>query len=199
MKTPPKQTLCLALSGAFLWGSCATHRLPEYDERPENKPGLLVRAASPHYTIEDDKTFPVFKNPYQPAGLRGYPIGRGLYELYRGKDATYLTCSYRLPENWWFFGFYSGDMLIDRKTGDRYMMRKVEYYPTDTCFWISGKAGMNVRFVMEFPPLPKKVKKIDYFQAGGPSRYNFDGSPKRIENLRVKHLRPNMPAGRIIR
>ena len=112
-----------------------------------------------------------------------------------------MTTTYRCQSDHFFFCFYSGDMLIDRKTGDRYMMRGLEYYPTDTCFWINGSEGKYVRFVQVFPPLPKQVKEIDIFQAGGPSRDNFDGSPSRIEGLRVEDLRPRryVPQGRIIR
>ena len=36
-------------------------------------------------------------------------------------------------------------MLVDRKTGDRYMMRGLEHYPTDTCFWLNGAAGKYVQ------------------------------------------------------
>ena len=204
MRTHKKQTLCMALLGAMMLGACATSKLPAYDVRPENRPpGKMTRAGSPNYTIENEHTFHVFQDPYTVMEPRGKRLNgsSGLYELYRTKEATYLTSTFLCPADWWFFCFYSGDMLIDRKTGDRYMMRGLEYYPTDTCFWLNGAAGKYVRFVQVFPPLPKQVKEIDIFQAGGPSRYNFDGSPKRIEGLRVEDLRPrrDIPQGRIIR
>ena len=201
MKTHKKQILCMALAGGMMLGGCATGKLPDYDARPENRPpGKMTRAASPRYTIENEHTFPVYQNPYtvmEPEGKR-LSGNSGYYELYRAKDATYLTWTYLCPADWWFFCFYSGDMLIDRKTGDRYMMRGLEHYPTDTCFWINGSAGKYVRFVQVFPPLPKQVKEIDIFQAGGPSRHNFDGSPKLIKGLRVEELRPKVPQGRVI-
>ena len=202
MRTHRKQTLCMALLGAVMLGGCTTGKLPKYDARPDNRPpGQMTRAGSPYYNIENEHTFPVFKDPYTVAMPRGRVLfGGNLYELYRAKEATYVTATYGCPADWWFFCFYSGDMLIDRKTGDRYMMRGLEYYPTDTCFWISGSAGKYVRFVQVFPPLPKQVKEIDFYQAGGPSRFNFDGSPKRIERLRVEDLRPkrDIPQGRTI-
>lgn len=202
MKTRKKQTFCMALLGTMMLGSCATSKLSDYDVRPENRPpGKMIRAASPQYTIKDDRTFAMYQDPYTVVKPEGKRLGgSGYYELYRAKEATYLTSTFLCPEDGWFFCFYSGDMLIDRKTGDRYMMRGLEYYPTDTCFWISGSAGKYVRFVQVFPPLPKQVKEIGFYQAGGPSRFNFDGSPKRIERLRVEDLRPkrDIPQGRTI-
>lgn len=204
MRTHKKQTLCMALLGAMMLGACATSKLPAYDVRPENRPpGKMTRAGSPDYDIQLYQTFYAFEDPYtvyRPQGKR-LPGCSGYYELYRAKEATYLTTTYRCQSDHFFFCFYSGDMLIDRKTGDRYMMRGLEYYPTDTCFWINGSEGKYVRFVQVFPPLPKQVKEIDIFQAGGPSRDNFDGSPRRIEGLRVEDLRPRryVPQGRIIR
>ena len=204
MKRSKVLPFLMALFGVGLFGSCATSKLQlsEFDVRPENRPpGMMTRAASPDYTIDNEHTFPVYKNPYTVDRPQGTRLSDGICELYRAKEATYLTFAYRIPEDWWFFCFYSGDMLIDTKTGDRYMMRGLEYYPTDTCFWINGSAGKYVRFVIVFPPLPKHVKEIDFFMAGGPSRFNFNGMAERLKGLRVEDLRPKrpMPQGRIIR
>ena len=202
MRTHEKQTLCMALLGAMMLGACATSKLPAYDVRPENRPpGKMTRAGSPDYDIQLYQTFYAFEDPYtvyRPQGTR-LPGCSGYYELYRAKEATYLTSTYRCQSDHFFFCFYSGDMLIDRKTGDRYMMRGLEYYPTDTCFWINGSKGKNIRFVMVFPPLPKKVKTVDFFIPSSPSRHNFDGSAKRERGLSVKDLRPEsaLPAGQV--
>ena len=75
------------------------------------------------------------------------------------------------------------------------------YYPTDTCFWIKDCQDRFVRFVMVFPPLPKKVKTVDFFIPSSASRFNFDGSEKRESGLRVEDLRPKhrIPQGEVIR
>ena len=145
--------------------SCAASRRGAYDVRPENRAALSQeRKASPHYRMDNEHTFPVYKDPYtvkSPEGLMLFD--RWYYELYRAKEATYVTATYRCPESWWFFHVNSRCAIIDNKTGDRYMLREVEYYPTDTCFWIKDCQDRFVRFVMVFPPLPKKVKTVDFF------------------------------------
>ena len=171
--------------------------------RPENRAALYQeRKASPHYRMDNEHTFPVYKEPYTVNS----PEGRGLfnqayYELYRAKEATYVTATYRCPESWWFYHFNSGCAIIDNKTGDRYMLREVEYYPTDTCFWIKDSRDKFVRFVLVFPPLPKKVKTVDFFIPSGESRFNFDGSEKHMSGLCVEDLRPKhrIPQGEVIR
>ncbi len=52
--------------------------------------------------------------------------------------------------------------IIDNKTGDRYMLREVEY-PTDTCFWINGSEGQNIRFVMVFPAVAQESEDRGLF------------------------------------
>lgn len=102
MKTRKKQILCMALSGAMMLGGCATGKLPDYDARPENRPpGKMTRAASPRYTIENEHTFPVYQNPYTVMEPNGRRLGgSGWYELYRTKEATYLTSTYLCPADW---------------------------------------------------------------------------------------------------
>ena len=185
----------IGMLAVVLWlSSCAVSRREAYDVRPENRAALYQeRKASPHYRMDNEHTL-------------NSPEGRGLfnqayYELYRAKEATYVTATYRCPESWWFYHFNSGCAIIDNKTGDRYMLREVEYYPTDTCFWIKDSRDKFVRFVLVFPPLPKKVKTVDFFIPSSASRFNFDGSEKRESALRVEDLRPKhrIPQGEVIR
>lgn len=96
--------------------------------RPENRAALYQeRKASPYYRMDNEHTFPIYKAPYTVNQQEGQVLfGRGAYELYRAKDATYVTATYRCPEDWWFFNFNSGWAIIDNKRGDRYMLREVE-------------------------------------------------------------------------
>lgn len=194
----------IGMLAVVLWlSSCATSRREAYDVRPENRAALsLERKASPYYRMDNEHTFPVYKGPYTVNPPEGkWLFSEAYYELYRAKDATYVTATYRCPESWWFFHFNSGCAIIDNKTGDRYMLREVEYYPTDTCFWIKDSRDKFVRFVLVFPPLPKKVKTVDFFIPSSASRFNFDGSEKRESALRVEDLRPKhrIPQGEVIR
>lgn len=194
----------IGMLAVVLWlRSCATSRRRAYDMRPENRAALYQeRKASPYYRMDNEHTFPIYKAPYTVNQQEGQVFfGRGAYELYRAKDATYVTATYRCPEDWWFFNFNSGWAIIDNKRGDRYMLREVEYYPTDTCFWIKDSRDKFVRFVLVFPPLPKKVKTVDFFIPSGESRFNFDGSEKHMSGLYVEDLRPKhrIPQGEVIR
>lgn len=140
----------IGMLAVVLWlSSCATSRRGAYDMRPENRAALYQeRKASPYYRMDNEHTFPIYKAPYTVNQQEGQVLfGRGAYELYRAKDATYVTATYRCPEDWWFFNFNSGWAIIDNKRGDRYMLREVEYYPTDTCFWIKDSRDKFVRFV----------------------------------------------------
>ena len=204
MNTVKRQAVGIALATLCLLGSgCASSRQSAYyDARPDNKKPVLVQKASKNYNIEDDKTFAAYKNAYTISRLEGKPLikDQGYYQLYLAKDTTYLTVSYFCPEDAWFFHFNSGYCIIDRETGNRYMLREVEYFPTDTCFWIKGAARKYVRFALKFPPLPLSVEEIDLFSPSSPSRYNFDGSAWRASGLSVKELRPKerIPQGEII-
>ena len=77
--------------------SCAASRRGAYDVRPENRAALSQeRKASPHYRMDNEHTFPVYKDPYtvkSPEGLMLFD--RWYYELYRAKEATYVTATYR--------------------------------------------------------------------------------------------------------
>ena len=192
-----KQTLCIALTALCLLGSCASSR--NYDGKPENRRPLMTKAPSANYNIQDDQTFAAYKNAYTVNAPEGKKLFEGaFYQLYRNKKATYVTATYRCPEDAWFYHFNSKCAIIDQETGDRYMLRGVEYFPTDTCFWINGAAGKYVRYVLEFPPLPKRVKVVDFFIPGTESRYNFDGNAKRENGLVVEELRPKTRTGKII-
>lgn len=204
MNTVKRQAMGIALATLCLLGiGCVSSRQQAYyDPRPENSKPTLVQEASKDYTIENTKTFAAYKNVYTISRLEGKFLveDKGVYQLYLTKDTTYLTVAYFCPQNPWFFFFNSGFSIIDRETGNRYMLREVEYFPTDTCFWIKGAARKYVRFVLKFPPLPLSVEEIDLFSPSSPSRYNFDGSAWRTSGLSVKELRPKerIPQGEII-
>ena len=103
---------------------------------------------------------------------------------------------YAFGEDTWnefgmFYRFEGKCAIIDSKTGDRYMLRRVEHFPTDTCFWVHNSGEWNYnRFVLVFPPLPAKVDSVNFFIPDGPSRKLFDGTGKRSKNIGVAELRP---------
>lgn len=180
----------LALAAATcLTCACATTKLPMYDPRPDNDAPELVKPQAADYDINDTKTFATYKNVYTVTEPDGKMIfNDDYYRLYRTKDATYVTATY-LNENKKFYLFNSQCAIIDSKTGDQYMLRRVEHFPLDTFFWVEGTGNSYIRFVLVFPPLPVDVEKVDLFKAGGFSRKRFDGSADCWRNLSVEWLR----------
>lgn len=146
--------LALAAATAAMMCACAASRQAAYDPRPDNIEPKLTQPQAENYNIDDTKTFARYSYPYsvtRPAGLRLFHSA--YYQLYRTKDATYVTATYAHNDRKFYY-FNSGCTIIDSDTGDQYMLRRLEYFPTDTFFWIDAIDGNFVRFVLVFPPLP---------------------------------------------
>jgi len=208
MKTIHLAAICLLLAG------CATHKdsvlelvTNDYDQRPANKAPTLERPAWPNYDTQNENSFAVFAN------LQTIPIadhrnnkallssGRGKfwpgrYTLYRCPEATYVAFDWEVPDyqDWWFFRFTTGSMIIDADTGDQYMLREVEHFPMDQCFWIHGQSGKAIRFVLVYPPLPLTVKRIEFYEASAESREWMKGDARRTTTITLEELRPNHPS-----
>ncbi len=72
------------------------------------------------------------------------------------------------------------------------MLRRLEYFPTDTFFWIDAIDGNFVRFVLVFPPLPDNVETVDFFMPSSPERRYFNGEAMSERGLSVKKLRKDV-------
>jgi len=174
--------------------------LAEYDERPENKQPVLERPAWPNYDLHNDRSFAAFSHiQTAPEGKRGKHLTEengsftsGQYTLYRCKDATYLTYDWLVPQkqDWWFFRFTEGSALIDADTGDRYLLKEVEHFPLNQCFWIYGQSTETIRLVLKFPPLPLSVKRIQWYEASAESRRWMNGTGMITKAYDVDDLRP---------
>lgn len=199
--------LALAAATAAVMCACATTRQADYDPRPDNTEPKLTQQQAQDYDINDTKTFARYSYPYTVTGPEGLHLFHSAYyKLYRTKDATYVTATYP-QSNRRFYYFNSGCAIIDSDTGDQYMLRRLEYFPTDTFFWIDAIEGNFVRFVLIFPPLPANVKTVDFFMPSSPERKYFDGQAMSERGLSVKTLRkdvdktasrPPVKRGRII-
>ena len=187
------RNIALAAAACVLAAACASQRAGNYDKRPDNPAPLLRQPAPTSYNLHNSGTFPHYTKVNGVNRTDGKPLfSGGRYQLYRTKEATYVTADYRpsWPDSV-FYRFEGKCAIIDSKTGDRYMLRRVEHFPTDTCFWVHNPGEWNYnRFVLVFPPLPAKVKTVDFFMPDGPSRKLFDGTGKRAKNINVAELRP---------
>lgn len=202
-----KKFMFTLMAAATMLIACRTQSaLADYDVRPENKQPVLERPAWPNYDVHNDRSFAAFSH-IQTASPNGVSTFHGTYTLYRCEDATYLCYDYTVPtyQDWWFFRFTEGSAIIDADTHDRYMLRHVEHFPMNQCFWIYGQAGETIRIVSVYPPLPSSVKNIQFYEASAPSRQWMAGGESLSRTYKVKDLRPKpsvlqqMKKGRIIR
>ena len=195
-----KKIMILIAAVTMLTG-CHTVKsvLATYDERPENKQPVLERPAWPNYDLHNDRSFAAFshiqtvpKSEGQHLQEENGALTSGAYTLYRCRDATYLTYDWTVPkeQDWFFWRFTEGSALIDADTGDRYLLRRVEHFPLDQCFWIYGQSTETIRIVLEFPPLPLSVKRIQWYEASAESRRWMDGTGMITKAYNVEDLRP---------
>ena len=201
------------LAVSALLSSCHTQKMESagYDERPYNTRPIMERPAWPNYDIDNENSFAVFSQicPVVGQKSKGKKVmfldqgpSNGRYTLYRCHEATYVVYEYLIWQDWCFFCFYEGKRIVDADTGDEYLLREVERLPLNQCFWIHGQTNQWVRFVLVFPPLPDTVKRIQFFNPGGPGRKWLHPMPERSEIIKVASLRPQIisstPKGRII-
>ncbi|MBQ8050565.1 MAG: hypothetical protein IJ197_03185 [Bacteroidaceae bacterium] len=183
--------VCLAVNDGY-----GRKELPTYDVRPVNQAPTLERPAWPNYDVQNENSFAVFNTiltaPKQDNGKNVFD--GGYWTLYRCKEATYVTYDWKIPEyqDWWFFRFTTGTAIIDADTGDQYLLREVEYFPMDQCFWVHGQSGQTIRFVLVFAPLPQTVKRVQIFEASAPTRKWMEGDAERSRVFHISELRPRV-------
>ena len=204
-----KKFMFILMAAATMLTGCRTQSVTyaDYDQRPENKQPVLERPAWPNYDVHNDRSFAAFSNVQTVWDNSVKEMYGGFsFTLYRCKEATYLCYDWSVPryQDWWFFRFTEGSAIVDADTGDRYMLRSMEYFPMNQCFWIYGQAGETIRIVGVYPPLPPSVKRVQIYEAAAPSRRWMDGNASLTKVYKVDDLRPR-PAptpkkvGRIIR
>ncbi len=82
----------------------------------------------------------------------------------REEDRTLVTRVFPIHSDWELMKFPDKNkiMLIDSRTGDRYLLRELQGgYPLGTPFYIRRHQKQMVQFTFTFPPLPSSVKTID--------------------------------------
>ena len=103
------------------------------------------------------------------------------FYIVRGKKETHLMLlSYVNSDEQTYF-FSSNLFIVDRKTGDRYKVRRVLNYNLDERFRLLNYKRNVVEFTLVFPPLPKSVRTIDVVENGTTKRWNF-------RNVKIKNV-----------
>ena len=164
--------------------AACTHPV-EKSDKPDNSAPTLRRPKAAGYNVQDENSFPAYTDVYTTY-QQVFHNDKDHYRIYRGKGCTYVTVAYKVRWEWEFFNFSNDMMLIDPKTGDRYMIAGVEHFPLDTHFWVVGQQGEYIRFVLVFPALPEKVTTVDLFEGGMQRRHNTDGA-RRYQGLTVRN------------
>ncbi len=204
-----RQILYLLTATALLTACAVNNDLTAYDQRPENKQPQLERPAWPNYDLHNDRSFAAFSDIQTAPEGEGHYVEmeegayqNGRFTLYRCQDATYIAYDTRIPmeQDWFFYRWMEGSKIIDADTGDQYMIRSLEHFPLNQCFWIYGQAGQTIRIVAVYPPLPPSVKRIRLHEAAGPSRQWFHSVGYTSKIYAVDDLRPRLPKeqGRVI-
>ena len=181
---------CMAMSNGY-----GRKKLPTYDVHPANQAPTLERPAWPNYDHQNENSFAVFSNimeAWQTDWGQSLWSERAKWTLYRCREATYVTFDWQVPDyqDWWFFRFTTGSAIIDADTGDQYLLREIEYFPMDQCFWVHGQSGRTIRFVLVFAPLPLSVEHVQIFEASAPTRRWMDGDAMRSRVFDLDELRP---------
>ncbi len=103
-------------------------------------------------------------------------------------------------ENWAFYD--KGTCLIDRKTGDRYIIRDVNGdIEVGRMAIVRGIPGAVVENTLIFPPLKKGVKVVDYFEPDNKTDVTDGNNPggALIKNIKIADYEKSEPKGQIIR
>ncbi len=199
-----KQILFLMMATAMLTACVVNNDMTEYDERPENKQPQLERPAWPAYDLHNDRSFAAFSDIQTAPDGEGHFVEmvegasqNGRFTLYRCREATYVAYDRKIPwgQDWFFYRWMEGSKIIDADTGDQYMIRCLEHFPLNQCFWIYGQSGQTIRIVAVYPPLPLSVKHIQLHEASGPPRQWFPGLGYTSKVYTVDELRPHQPEG----
>jgi hypothetical protein len=99
----------------------------------------------------------------------------------QNETETLVTTKTEIYWDWnWLFQD-KGTCLIDRKTGDRYMLRDISGVRTPgRMAAVYGLQGRSIVTTLVFPPLKKDVKVVDYFSPANyrdiPTRHNASGT-----------------------
>ena len=164
----------------------------------------MLRDKSPNYSAFNEQTWPIYTNLktidivdiIKTKSKRVQKKGRinvNMIEeptVYSNKNCTYVVIPNAVAfYDHWFYNS-SNSALVDRKTGEKYLVSYAEHMPLDTYYWVHDQSGKIVLRVFVFPPLPENVKKVDYVSGGIPQeiRLGNAGHTSHYKKLKVNRL-----------
>lgn len=113
----------------------------------------------------------------------------GISHIQCTRKETRVTLHYKVSGNEWWFYFDKGTSLIDKATGDIFLIRGVERnVPLNQTIVVTGCSNRYVEFTLIFPPLPESVKAVDMreFIADRSNIMSDVGGESHYDNLVLK-------------
>lgn len=148
-------------------------------------PSAITRASKP-------EPVPVYINPYCKLSDELFewskePFGKiRLASIERKSYETVVTLSIPIYLNQWI-RFNNTFQLINKKNGDRYIIRRVENMPLNTEIFFHDVARRMVLAKVIFPPLKHNVKIVDLVESSDPKD---DESEWSFRDIKISDYKP---------
>jgi hypothetical protein len=113
----------------------------------------------------------------------------GISHIRCTRKDTRVTLHCKVSGNEWWFYFDKGTSLIDKATGDIFLIKGVERnIPLNQTIVVTGCSNRYVEFTLIFPPLPESVKAVDIreFIADRSNIMSDVGGESHYDNLVLK-------------
>ena len=113
----------------------------------------------------------------------------GISHIRCTRKDTRVTLHCKVSGNEWWFYFDKGTSLIDKATGDIFLIKGVERnIPLNQTIVVTGCSNRYVEFTLIFPPLPESVKAVDMreFIADRSNIMSDVGGESHYDNLVLK-------------
>lgn len=137
-------------------------RLKEYEQKQKRDKELYAQA----YMLPSDSIVIVPEEVYEKAYENGMSTSPSLYSIERRKNDTKVTFIQPIYWDWQWLYYSPGFKIVDKKTGDEYMVRGYDGgAPLDKLLIIKGCDRKYIYVSLLFPKLKKNVKEIDIIEA----------------------------------
>lgn len=161
------------------------------DGMPRSARPFLVSPAQ-NYEHYKPETFAVY------SGFSAIKQPKLPFKLWRTENATYFAIAYEMQWDRQYFYEQSEMYIKDVDTGVEYKVRGHMGLPVGQMYKVDGQEGKHIVFVYEFPPLPKKTKRISFYERRDKvtryeesHKHDFNWGTTGIRSIKVKKLEKN--------
>lgn len=125
------------------------------------KPKLIREAMN--YSKYDKNTFPIYGNESAVVP----PTQKGSINttaMWCTKECTYVVTLHQTEWDMHYFQMSSESCIVDRKTGEKYLIKETLGLPLDMSYFIKSASGEWICTVDVYPPLPETCTTIDLLE-----------------------------------